>query len=610
MLAVSGADACFWPWCASDNNIGDLGSGALLEALRTNSTLTTLNLAENNVPFFTSGNINRRLAANKRSAQYAARLSDTQPPSCFKVHLCGDGGAGKTSLSSALRRTLAGAVLKPWRASEADRPDEASARTRGIVVKYICFGGCSFSVWDYGGQPEFHLGHHDYMRGAVAEAAAAGGASPSVRSRTTLRCVAVFTIVVSLADERSKCAHDVLYWRRFIHACLPPDVQPLIALVGSRADGRRDAQRFVDELRQQANDVGGPSGLPAVAAAFAMDCRSRAACAPLRDWLVQQHRQLMKLAAPVPRACEAILERKKLWRTGKEQSLVLSWEDFCARCRAEIPGLAKADEELLRIAANFLHDSGDVVALDRGVAARCVVLHPTWLCSLVIGELLAPEWLHAHPERRRSLLSARELEQLSGCAAHFGEHAGRKLAELLCELGLCFRCVPDGVVSGATHAAAPSTSADCGEHGGDGEGVSAHAAGGSSDLYFFPTLLSESARPDGLLLDDSCAPHRLGRRLLARTADEVLVPGFMARLQVRAAEQPSFTATSDYQKRLWRDGVLLQHRGVQVRAKLEGYTGASRCLARASRVSSPLDVCRARRVPSADARARVLACGV
>ena len=38
----------------------------------------------------------------------------------------------------------------------------------------------------------------------------------------------------------------------------------------------------------------------------------------------------------------------------------------------------------------------------------------------------------------------------------------------------------------------------------------------------------------------------------------------MGRLQVRAAEQPSFTSTSDYQKRLWRDGMLLQHGAAQV----------------------------------------------
>ena len=60
----------------------------------------------------------------------------------------------------------------------------------------------------------------------------------AAQSSTTLRCVAVFLIVVSLADERAKCVSDLLYWRRFIRACLPAGAAPVLALVGSRAEGR------------------------------------------------------------------------------------------------------------------------------------------------------------------------------------------------------------------------------------------------------------------------------------------------------------------------------------------------------------------------------------
>lgn len=151
-----------------------------------------------------------------------------------------------------------------------------------------------------------------------------------------------------------------------------------------------------------------------------------------------------------------------------------------------------------------------------------------------------------------ALLSARDLEkQVSGCTAHFGEQAGQKLAELLCEIGLCFRC---GAGGGAAGAGAVVGSAP----------ESAQDACPGNDVYFFPALLEEASRPDDLLLTRASAPFRLGRRFLARSADEMLVPGFMARLQVRAAESDSFAATSDYQKRLWRDGMLLQQGGAQV----------------------------------------------
>ena len=216
------------------------------------------------------------------------------------------------------------------------------------------------------------------MHAAVDEAGASADAAQPCQ---TLRGAAVFLVVVSLADERRKCIHDLLYWRRFIRACLPAGAAPVLALVGSRAEGRRDAQQLLEALRQEANDAVGD--LPPVVKAFAIDCRSHSACAPLRRWLVEQHRRLTGQSVPVPRACEAILVRKKAWRSGKERCLVLSWDDFCRRCREEIGWLATADEELLRVAANFLHDSGEVVSVEHGVAARCVVLHPTWLCSLV-----------------------------------------------------------------------------------------------------------------------------------------------------------------------------------------------------------------------------------
>ena len=109
----------------------------------------------------------------------------------------------------------------------------------------------------------------------------------------------------------------------------------------------------------------------------------------------------------------------------------------------------------------------------------------------VIGELLAPKWLHARPEDRRSLLSARDLQrQVHDCAAHFGAHAGQKLAELLCELGFCFRCATSAHTTGAP------TRSSAGE--GAGEDLASQFSGSDDDTYFFPTLLEQAPRPDGL----------------------------------------------------------------------------------------------------------------
>jgi hypothetical protein len=272
------------------------------------------------------------LERNQRRADYTKHLlQDGIAPSQIRVHMSGDGSAGKTSLSSALRRTHAGAIFKPWRAIEADRPDKASARTRGVVVKYHSLEGRRFSFWDYAGQPEFRIGHIDHLQGEVG--------------------LAVYVIVINLSSD--DCARQLRDWRRLIRACVPPGREPIIVLVGSRPHSCKDPQQLVERLAKASDD----SGLNPILAAFALDCRSHSACEPLRKWLVQQHAALVAEAAPVPRASEAVLERKPEWL--KERHVLLSWEEFCKRCRTET-ALSKATDQKLRLTANYLHDTGEV----------------------------------------------------------------------------------------------------------------------------------------------------------------------------------------------------------------------------------------------------------
>ena len=403
-------------------------------------------------------------------------------------------------------------------------PEEASARTRGVVVEYDTFDGRAFSFWDYGGQPEFHLGHHDHLQ----EVGVAG--------------LAIFIIVVSLKgknkvhDQNEEMEAQLLYWRRFIKACLPPGRQPVVLLVGSRADAHLNAQQLVDSLRVIANgEAQRQRSLVDLSAAFAIDCRSYFSSTPLRSLLVEKHGQLTDKAGCVPRVCELIRARKASWRRGHDALVLIHWDEFCSRCREEVPPLAGAGERLLRAAANYLHDSGEFIALDRGAAAAIVVLHPTWLCSQVVGELIAPKWLQRDPVvGRQCLLSAKQIEvRVLQHAAHFGPDPGRVLGELLAEFGLCFRCRRDGS---------------------DDKSV-CH--------YFFPALLEGTERPhDALLVDEVAA--RVGRRLLGRSDDDILVPGFFARLQVRAAEESGFLKSFQFQKQLWEGGLLQQRCGAQV----------------------------------------------
>ena len=471
----------------------------------------------------------RNVAASKRNAEYAvALLRDLVPPTCLKVHLCGEAGAGKTHLSSALRRSWMGATFRPGRESARDVPaeEDPAGRTRGIEVPQhpssqharACERGepplalqvkCgsfsdaehrlerAFSFWDYGGQPEFHLGHHNHL----------------IATNTP----AVYVIVTNASRGRPECMRQLRFWLRFIAAGLPSADRAVVALAVSRADAVTNASDLVTSLQNEANNDAASdciASLPLVVEAFALDCRKYASVRPLRDWLVGQHSAILRPALPLPRACEAIEACKAAWL--KRVGPALRWESFVERCHSDAT-LPRATEALLRTAASFLHDSGSLVALDKPeAAAEIVILDPTWLCSLVVGQLLAPEHLHRDHALRKPLLSSNELEQITMCSAVLGSSAGNRLGELLCGLGFCFRV----------------------QHTGHGAEETATAS------FFLPSLLT-SARPHNLLLRSSTEDRTVGRRLLGRTPDVMLVPGFFPRLQVRVVEARHIACTTD-----------------------------------------------------------------
>ena len=408
-------------------------------------------------------------------------------------------------------------------------------------VKYHTAEDKAFSFWDYGGQPEFHLGHHDHL--------------------ATTRTPSVYIIVAAATRGRAECMRHVRYWQRFIAAVLPNASDAVVALVVSRSDvlGAGATTELAKELQATANRELQGAGLPRVAGAFALDCRKRGGVSSLREWLVSQHTAILDAAQPVPRACEAIEACKPAWL---QHGRTLSWTDFTRRCRNEA-SLPRADDTLLRTAACYMHDAGVFVALDHPEAAsQIVVLDPGWLCNLVVGQLLAPEELHVDPALRKPLLTAAELEHLTGAAAYFGADAGRTLGQLLCGLGLCFAV-------GDADSAEPSVVAE-------------------NRGFFLPALLT-AKRPKELLLKPRAGTQgddmrRAGRRLIATSADVMFVPGFFARLQVRAAEEPSFTAERDFERQLWVDGLLRQRGAAQAVVErfvladgLEGVDVIARC---------------------------------
>jgi len=111
------------------------------------------------------------------------------PLSFVRLHLCGNGNAGKTSLLRMLK-------------GEYDGSDPG--RTVGVEISRLELGRREFSVFDYGGQKEFHTTHDRFFEGSAS----------------------VFVIVVSLVDEilvELRMAEDmkeeISYWDRFVNSC-------------------------------------------------------------------------------------------------------------------------------------------------------------------------------------------------------------------------------------------------------------------------------------------------------------------------------------------------------------------------------------------------------
>ena len=77
-----------------------------------------------------------------------------------------------------------------------------------------------------------------------------------------------------------------------------------------------------------------------------------------------------------PRLCDTLTNLKATWLERRVRAC--SWGEFVDRCRKE-PELSRVDEGALGVAADFLHDEGELVVIDQGLGERLVVIDPPWL---------------------------------------------------------------------------------------------------------------------------------------------------------------------------------------------------------------------------------------
>ena len=115
-------------------------------------------------------------------------LFKRSPLNTVRLHLCGYGESGKTTLLRRLER----------------REDLEVGRTIGMELSSLRLGESQFSVFDYGGQKEFHTTHDRFFEGSSS----------------------VFAVVIGLVDlegvakPMDQIEGEFGYWDKFIRSCV------------------------------------------------------------------------------------------------------------------------------------------------------------------------------------------------------------------------------------------------------------------------------------------------------------------------------------------------------------------------------------------------------
>lgn len=160
---------------------------------------------------------------NTRDAYVADLAPASSPLSKVKLLVCGGAGVGKTELVSSLKCSRLRSIFR--RRSASDLAHMVANRTYGFDVQQATVPDAgNFSIWDFSGQQDYHVGHEHFL--------AANNA--------------IFLVVFSLKDPIERQIAQVQHWLAMIRAKQNPGKfprylgkgvsHPFVVLVGSYAD--------------------------------------------------------------------------------------------------------------------------------------------------------------------------------------------------------------------------------------------------------------------------------------------------------------------------------------------------------------------------------------
>ena len=152
---------------------------------------------------------------SKLPQQYSKQPAE----SATKVFMLGYPGAGKTTLTTALKVESAGAMSRL--VNRVTKVSGIQLRTAGIVphdIQSDKFG--RLTLYDFAGHEEFYAGHDSFLRNAISGDSAA-----------------VFIVVVDLRNSNEVFVQTILFWLAFIqNQYSSADSKSHVIVAGSHAD--------------------------------------------------------------------------------------------------------------------------------------------------------------------------------------------------------------------------------------------------------------------------------------------------------------------------------------------------------------------------------------
>ncbi|XP_078608087.1 death-associated protein kinase 1-like [Branchiostoma floridae x Branchiostoma japonicum] len=416
-----------------------------------------------------------------------------------KVFVFGMAETGKSTLKESLQRGPVSAFFQGFGKSSSQ--EEPHDPTPGVDVGTFHIPGVGeVSLWDFAGQAEYAVTHSMFMDAENT----------------------VSIVLYNIMDDSVEQERQLHWWLSFIKSC-NPNRQPDVILVASHADkvsrdrGQRQATHLLQLMASEFKDH-----LHISDEVLLMNCRETRTTEMdrLKKLLATMKKGMLEHQRQMPKLCAEITKQLPSWCKKKcsPKCPVLMWPGYVEAVKEIDP---RVKEEFLLKSTRFLDHLGEVIFSCPSTSDPIIVLKPNWLCTDVIGPMMAPvNFPIPRPERTsEDYVTREEIQRVFQDVADVD-----LLITLLQEFQLC--------------------------HSYDGQ------------TFIFPGLLTQTMPPDKWQPTPEPKVVYFGKQVLCADSTDMFSSGFFPRVQTRLMRE------LENRPLLWRDGAKCADRDVEGLIKL------------------------------------------